>query len=481
MGTRLLKQYISKPLINSKEINKRLDAVDELIQNKEKLNLIEETLANFSDISRMSSKISNSTILPKELYNLAISSQYFEKLENTLNGFNSKLLKTDTKKLNHLLDFAKTVKKALNNDSSDEIKEGKLINEGYNAELDFLKAERNKVLDDIEEYRISQIKKTGINNLKIGYDDKSGFYIEVAKHEALCTPKNYFKKEETSKSVHFYTIKLQEFEDKYRSQTHKINAIEYQLYCILKKNASSYIESIRNIASDIAKIDVLVSFALCAIKYNLSRPVFKDSTFLISKGCHPALFDTVEEIIKNDTEFQKDGVMILTGANMSGKSTYLKHNALICLMAQMGCFVPCENAKINIVDKIFFRQGALDDISNSASSFLIEMKDLKYIIDNTTNSSLILLDEPAKSTNPVESANIIKAYTEYMMEHFEVKMIIATHNIELTKLKNQKIKYFYMDTTKHLKQGIANTSQAIDIANIANLPKEIIEKAKSYS
>ena len=252
---------------------------------------------------------------------------------------------------------------------------------------------------------------------------------------------------------------------------------------------ATFTQTIRTLANDVALIDVLNSLAICANKNKLVKPKFNNEKIDIKDGYHPSLLSTNTEIITNDTYLENGNMIILTGANMSGKSTYLKHNALINLLSQIGSFVPAQSANLTITDKIFLRQGTTDDILNNNSSFMIEMDDLKTIIDSATGNSLVLLDEPAKSTSSKEGGALARAFCEYLVEHNKPKTIIATHNWELTKLENQYPTQIHNLTTgenstniinRKIKKGMTKTSQAINTAQLANLPKEIIEKAKTY-
>ncbi|MBR1616541.1 MutS family DNA mismatch repair protein, partial [bacterium] len=264
-----------------------------------------------------------------------------------------------------------------------------------------------------------------------------------------------------------------------------------EIFNKLKKEAKTFTKKIRNLAQKIAYIDVMVSFALCAREYDFKKPTFcPEDKIQIQGGYHPALLNNNVKITPNDTNLKANSVMIITGANMIGKSTYLKQNAIICTLAQMGSFVPAKKAEFKILNSIFYRQATLDDISNNTSSFMLEMNDLKYILDNAKDNTLVLLDEPAKSTNSSESAAIIMAFLEYFLLNNSAKTILATHNFEVTKLEKQipnKVSNFVFGCVENnqikdrlLHQGSINQSNALSIAALAQLPDAIIKRAHEY-
>lgn len=489
MGTRLLKKYLDEPLINTNLIEKRQNAVEELACNKEKLIMLEKLLTNFSDLSRICAKISNSTINPKELFQIIDSICCLDEINNLCKNFNSNLLKVNEEKLNKALKFHKKIKSALSENSPAELTQGNIINPNYNSNLDYLRSKLNKINEEIENYETNEKNKFKIDKLKISYSKIIGYYIEIPINSQKFLDDTYIKKQTLSNCIRYSTEKLTKFEQEKNNLLYKINELEYELFNEIKQYAKNFVETIRCLTFEIANIDVLYSFAKCTIENNLVRPTFNSKIISIKDAIHPNLIKVNFETTKNDINLSNEETIILTGANMSGKSTYLKLCAIICLLAQIGCFIPAKNADLTIIDKIFFRQNASDDIINSNSSFMIEMNDLKFIIDNATKKSLILLDEPAKSTNAKEGGAIARAYCEYEIKYIKAKSIIATHNEELTKLEqiypnnvknyvigNQDIENGIID--RKIKRGTVKTSMALNTAILANLPNEIILKAK---
>ncbi len=491
MGIRLLKKYISEPLLDIEKIEQRQKAVDELIKNETLLNNVECLLDNFCDLSRICARLSNSTIFPKDLYNIALNADELIELEKMCKTAKNILLKLDEKKSRKVLNLALNIKKALKKDAPNELKSGGLINENYNSNLDYLKQRLDDELVKVKKLEAKLQKEYDINKLKITSSPTLGYYIEVPSSKTSKMPSSYPKKQTLISCTRYGDETLREYEQEIFNLKFQINELEYELYCNIRSQAIKFVEIIRDIAKDIARIDVLVSFARCAINNNLTRPSFNEESIEIKDGFHPSLIKLNNEITKNDAEIKNGSMIILTGANMSGKSTYLKQNAIICLLSQIGSFIPAKEANISIIDKIFIRQGSTDDIINNNSSFMVEMNDLKFIIDNLTNKSLVLLDEPAKSTSEKEGGAIARAFCEYILNHFNSKILIATHNLELTKLEEKypKRAFNYVigeaDISKliindrKIKRGVVDSSMAINTAILAKLPKEIIESAKT--
>ncbi len=492
MGTRLLKKYLNEPLLNLNEILKRQQAVEELIVNEKLVSKFEQVLENFCDLSRMCAKISNSTIYPKDLFQLVKNSKSLDDLYKLCEQLKSDLLKVDKTKLTKTLQLSNIIKNALSEESSNEIKSGGVINNGFNSELDYYRDLLDKVYKNIDKYQAYEKRRLSIEKLKISQSTALGYYIEIPHLKRHSIPNDYFRKQELTNCIRYTTEKLKKMEDEICSLTFKINHLEYELYCEVRKIASKFTETIRSLAKDIARIDVLVSYSKCAIVNRLTKPKFIQEGIFIKDGFHPSLIKLKNDIVPNDTILNDGTMIVLTGANMSGKSTYLKYNAIICLLSQIGSYIPANAADLPIVDKLFIRQGSTDDIINNNSSFMVEMNDLKFILDNATNSSFVLLDEPAKSTNAKEGGAIARAFCEYLLDNFKAKIIIATHNTELTKLEqnypNRVYNYVIGNANEVLssindrkvKRGVISTSLAINTAILANLPREIIKRAKKY-
>lgn len=489
MGTRLLKKYLDEPLLDVDLILKRQNAIEELLKDENKLLKLEELLENFSDLSRFSAKISNSTINPRELFQIADSIYFLNEINRICETFKSELLKIDKKYLSDVLKLINKIKAGLNENSSIELKQGNIINPNYNSQLDYLRNKLDEINNEIEKYEINEKNKLKIDKLKISNSKILGYYIEIPNSAQKFLDEKYFKKQTLSNCTRYSTDELTKLEQEKNNLLYKINELEYELFIEIRKLAASFVEIIRKLALEISNIDVMFSLAKCSKINNLIKPKFNVDGIYAKDALHPSLIKLTQEITKNDVELLNEKMIILTGANMSGKSTYLKLVAIICLMAQIGCFVPAFEANLKIIDKIFFRQNASDDLINSNSSFMVEMNDLKFILNNATKNSLILLDEPAKSTNAKEGGAIARAFCEYEIKKLKAKTIIATHNLELAKLEqnfsnnvenyvigNQDIESGFID--RKIKRGIVKSSMAINTAILAKLPDEIIIRAK---
>lgn len=487
MGSRLLKKYINEPLLVVEKIKERENAVDELIKAEDKLKKVEEILSGFCDLARICAGISNSTINPKSIYAIVDNSKSLELLKEATMDFSSGLLKINNKNFEKLIKLSAEINSAIKVDASSDVKSGDIINDGYDSNLDYLREKLSNCNKKIENYEAKEKKRLKINKLKI-VTHKAYLYFEIPNSMTALVPDEYLKNHSNQTNTRYTTDKLKEIEAEKFDLKYKISQLEYEIYCKIRNYACAFVEAIRAIAKDIARMDVIASLARCAIINNLSCPKFNNEGLFIKNGFHPSLLKLNNDLVKNDTEIKKGQMYVVTGANMSGKSTYLKHNAIICLLAQIGSFVPADLADVDITDKIFLRQGAVDDIINNNSSFMVEMNDLKYILDNATEKSLVLLDEPAKSTNATEGGAIARAFCEYLCENIKAKSIVVTHNLELTKMEakypNKVINWLigsgYNNLDRKLKRGVMKSSLATDTAELAELPEEIIKNASKY-
>jgi len=488
MGTRLLKKILSEPLLDVGLIKERQKAIKELLDSKDNLKKLEEIMEKFCDLSRICAKISNSTILPKNLFILAESLKTIETLDIITKNYSSKYIKINSLYLKQLQNLVEEINSAILRNASEDLKSGGIIKEGYDSNLDFLREQNLNIENDILKYEQQEIKTKNIDKLKIKYNAILGYFIEIPSSKQSLIPGNYVKVQALAHTIRYTTSTLKEFESKKSEIQYKINQLEYEIYCKIRNNAKSVVSIIRKLSDDIAKVDVFVSLSKCAIINNLTCPVFNDNGIYIQNGFHPSLLKLNNLLVKNDTNLDNSKMLIITGANMGGKSTYIKQNAIICLLSQIGSFVPADEANVKIIDKLFLRQGTSDDIVNNNSSFMVEMNDFKYILDNADIDSLVLLDEPAKSTNSKEGGAIARAYLEYFSKHIKAKTIVVTHNFELTKIENNypdKVENWQIGFNqgcmdRKLKKGISKTSNAIDTAILAQLPKEITDKAKEY-
>lgn len=490
MGLRLLKKVINEPLLNIDEITKRQNAVEELIKNPELLKEIEEALDNFCDLSRLCAKISNSTILAKNLLQIANNSDFLYTIDLLCKKFKSPLLKIDSDNIESIKDFVSELKSAILDEPSCELHSGGLIKAGYNANLDYTKDKLAQTIKKLNAYVKKEAQRLNIEKMSLGLSNSIGYYVEVPLNKSNLISSAYFKKQTLSNCIRYSNDVIKSYEQEIFNYNFQINRLEYDLFCELRRHAVLFVDTIRSIAQEVARIDVIAVFARCASENKFIKPIFNKNKIYIKNGYHPSLIKLGNEIVKNDTNLDNHSAIILTGANMSGKSTYLKQNAIICLFSQIGAYVPADYAEITMIDKIFFRQGITDDIVNNNSSFMVEMNDLKFVIENSTEKSLILLDEPAKSTNEKEGGAIARAFVEYLVDEIKAKMIVVTHNAELTNIESNytpRVVNYMMETSSNadgiihlrkMRKGSVNSSYAIDTAVLADLPPKIIARAK---
>ncbi len=492
MGTRLLKKFLSEPLLIPELIIKRQEAVKEIISKKDLIEKADNILQSFIDLSRVCTGISNSTILPKDMLLIVKNSNELVEFKEISSNFKSDFIKIDSSKLEAIIYLSNKINNAISSSATNDIKTGGIFKSGYNPRLDYYRDELKKVLNELSSYENSERERFGIKKIKIDYSRLIGYYIEFPVGKKNFIPQTYIKKQTLTNCIRCTNEQLGIFEQKILNLKYKINELEFELYSRLKEEVIEFVQIIRDLAKEIARFDVILSFAKCAIKNNFVCPKFNTENNLeIKNGYHPCLIQLDKELVKNDTSIKSGQMIILTGANMCGKSTYIKHNAIICFLAQIGSFVPAGYASCSITDKIFMCQDTNDDISNNNSSFMVEMDDFKFILDNATSSSIVLLDEPAKSTTPEEGSAIAKAYLEYLLKYNSPKIFVVTHNLDITKLESRypdKIFNYMMGTNfteqmiidRKIRRGVSKRSFAINTARLANLPTEIIRNAKIY-
>ena len=492
MGARYLKRIIVEPLINIEEINKRLNNVEFFYKDTKLMYKIADLLADIGDIERLSSKLALGRINPKEL--VALKRFLFLSLEAitelALNGFEE----ANFEEINDIKLITDLIERAILEDPKIVTNEGDIIKDDYNEQLkkyNEAKREGRNWISELEEnYRLD----TGINSLKIRYNNVIGYYIEVTKPNISAVPKDFIKRQTLISNERFTTEKLIEYEKIINEANEKSCALEFEIFTEIKNKVNSYINSILKTAKIISIVDVYVSLASLAKEDNYTKPIMtEDGIIEIKDGRHPVVEANLinESFIPNNTylDNDKEHLLIITGPNMSGKSTYLRQTALIVLLAQIGSFVPAASARISIVDRIFTRVGASDNIARGESTFLVEMNETAYILNRCTNKSLIIMDEIGRGTSTYDGLSIAWAIVEYLVneENKKAKTLFATHYHELTMLeeldgvKNYKVSVEeYKDEIIFMKkviEGSAESSYGIYAAKIAGAPNKVIKRA----
>jgi len=487
MGARLMREYVLSPLLDLNHIRKRLDAVQVLYDAPTLLTKLRSILAKLPDMQRLISRINVGRANPRELQGLKRSIMLLPKINELLPQSLSEW------KVTSLHEVADIIDKTLVEDPPTKITEGGLIKEGANAELDELRQVVREGKNWIAQLEARERIRTGIESLKVGYNSVFGYYIEVTKPNLHKVPKNYIRKQTLVNAERFITPELKEYESKVLHAEDRIKDLEYKLYNELRKEVAKYTTLIQEVAQKLAELDVLASLAYVARKYNYVRPEFHEADRIeIIGGRHPVVEHQLKEgeFVPNDLMFDEwHRILIVTGPNMSGKSTYLRQAALILIMAQMGSFVPAESAHLRIVDRIFTRIGASDDITRGVSTFLAEMNETANILHNATERSLIILDEIGRGTSTFDGLAIAWAVVEYIARNIKACTLFATHYHELTRLADMIpiVKNFYVEAKRYknqiiflhrVKPGSSDESYGVDVARLAGLPKSVIQRAK---
>lgn len=495
MGGRLLKTFIDQPLRDDVLINERLDSVEELKNDLILRNNLIDALDGFSDIERKCSKISAGTITPKECLSLSETLGKLPEIKKILSSCKSKLLTDANEKIVLLNDIKKVLDDAIDPNAPANLKDGGYILSSFNEELYKLRNAGEFGKQWLAEYEKVQKEKTGIKNLKTGYNRVFGYYIEVTNSGLSLVPDTYIRKQTTTNSERYITPELKEMEYKILNSKEQAIELEAKIYAEIKTYLSSYLSELADISSSIALCDTLSSFAEVSANYNYCRPIISSNInhIKIEAGRHPVVEAIMEgqEFSPNDTNLDagENRTMLITGPNMAGKSTYMRQVAIITLMAHMGCFVPAKSAEISIIDRVFTRVGASDDLAFGQSTFMVEMSEVSNIINNATDKSLIILDEVGRGTSTYDGMSIASAIIEYLSKHLHAKTLFSTHYHELTDLegrvegvKNYRVMVKEWDGNivflHKIARGSANRSFGIEVAKLAGLPDELISRAK---
>lgn len=494
MGSRLLRKWLEYPLLSPKKINDRLDAVANLVSDFSLRNNLREQLKEIYDFERLLTRMEVGTANARDMNALKSSLYVLPAIKKSLSKATAKLLANIHQKISTYDDLVVLIDKAIVEDPSFSIREGGFIKDGYNQELDEYRniAKNSKrLLQQMEE---DEKNKTGIKSLKIGYNKVFGYYIEVRHSSTEMVPENYIRKQTLANAERYITPELKEFETKILGAQEKIVQLEYNLFTELRDILKTKISSIQNTAHEIAILDVLVSLAQAGDEYNYIRPkLLDDGTIHIKDGRHPLVERILNRdlFVPNDTHLDnaQNEIMIITGPNMAGKSTYMRQSALLTLMTQVGSFIPAREASISPVDKIFTRIGASDDLVSGQSTFMVEMNEVSHILKYATNKSLVILDEIGRGTSTYDGMSIARAVIEHIRDHIGAKTLFATHYHELTDLEDAvhvknyciAVKEKGSDVTflRRIIRGSADKSYGIHVAKLAGLPQEVVKRAET--
>lgn len=487
MGSRMLKNFIENPLIDSKEINRRYDYVETLLKEFIIKSDLEKYLFEVYDLERLSGRIAFGSANARDLLQLKNSLKFLPYIKEILEKINyDKTIDT----LDELYDL---LEKSIYENPPVSLKEGYLIKEGYDKDLDELKNLRKGGKDFVARFEIEEKERTGIKNLKVGYNRVFGYYIEISKGNTNLIKEEYgYERRQTLSNCERYISPiLKEKESLILNAEEKIIDLEYELFNLIKNKVKEYIPKLQNISKVISEIDVLQSFATVTEENNYVRPTITEQEIEIIDGRHPVVEKVLEgkEYVENDIIMDKNtNILLITGPNMAGKSTYMRQMAIIAIMAQIGCFVPAKSAKIPIFDAIYTRIGASDDLVSGESTFMVEMLEANNAISNATNKSLILFDELGRGTATFDGMALAQAIIEYIHDNIKAKTLFSTHYHELTDLENtlKTLKNVHVSAHEEngnitflhkIKNGSIDKSYGIHVAKLANLPSVLINRA----
>lgn len=498
MGRRKMRQYFDEPLKDSKEINMRLDSVEEFFKSASMRESLNEALSDVRDIERLSSKIASKTIMPLEMLSLKTSLQTLPAIKDAIASAKSPKVVACRESLIDFSAMAELLEKTISETCPNTLKEGGYIKRGYNAELDDYRDAHVKGKRWLLELEEREREATGIKNLRISSNKVFGYYIEVNKQYSDLVPLRYTRKQTIANNERYITEDLKEIEDKITGAEEKAIKLEQAILGKIRDYLFDYVSQIQQISVAIAELDTLLSFAQVAIKMNFVKPVINNKLdhIKIVDGRHPVVEAYVKNgsFIPNDTFLNEDTdrTMIITGPNMAGKSTYMRQVAIITFLAHIGCFVPARSAEIGITDRIFTRVGASDDLAFGQSTFMVEMSEVATILANATDKSLIILDEIGRGTSTFDGLAIAWAVVEHISHNFKAKTLFATHYHELTDLegvldgvKNYKVAVKEINDNvvflRKIVRGGANKSFGVEVARLAGLPQSVLDRAKEIS
>ncbi len=499
MGSRLLKSWITQPIKNIDELNTRLNAVEELINNAPSRLNISNLMDRICDIERLAVKLSNGSVNPRDFLALKDTFALFPNFESLFKNFKNPYLNSFTDKVSELVEFSSIINRTIDDNASITIKDGGIIKDNVNSDLDYYRSLLTGGEEWLRNFENEQKEITGIKNLRVSYNRNFGFFIEVTKSNLSQVPMNYIRKQTLTNVERYMTEELKKHETDVFSAQFKSIELEQKIFSDLVEYSKSFVDIIKETAHFLARVDVLLSFAINAIESNYIKPEIVDTNELyIKDGRHPVVEKILPmgQYVPNDLKliadihnYEDTQFMILTGPNMAGKSTYMRQNALIVLLAQIGSFVPASYARIGIVDKIFTRVGAVDDLSLGQSTFMVEMNETAYILNSATEKSLILLDEIGRGTSTYDGVAIAWSVAEYIATKIKARTIFATHYHELNVMPNsiEQIKNYRITLSeengeiKFLRkviEGSASKSYGIQVAKMAGLPDCVVSKAQ---
>ena len=492
-GARLLRKWLECPLLSSSQIDKRLSSVEELFGDFFLREELSAHLLKVLDLERLITKVIYGTSNGRDLRAVAATLTVLPGVRRLIENCKSPELFSIYRGLDTLEDIQKLIDEAIVDDPPFSVREGGIIKAGYDKDVDYLRSVRDDGSEWLKKIADEERERTGIKTLKVGYNRVFGYYIEVTKSFVSQVPDRYIRKQTLSNCERYVTEELKDMESTILGATDKLSALEYELFKNIRDHVAENSRRIQNTAALLAKLDVYLSLASVAVRNRYVKPTINNTdTIIIKDGRHPVVEQFVKDtyFVPNDTYLNTtdNRLMLITGPNMAGKSTYMRQVALITIMAQMGSFVPAAEAEVGIVDKIFTRVGASDDLAFGRSTFMLEMNEVAYILKHATRKSLILYDEIGRGTSTFDGMSIARAIIEYTNKKIGAKTLFATHYHELTSLENELGVVNYNIAAKKrgdniiflhkIVRGSTDDSYGIEVAKLAGVPNEVIKRAR---
>lgn len=492
MGARTLKKWVERPLMDQRQINGRLEVVEQLYNAFMERDLLRETLRSVYDLERLAGRVSFGNVNARDLIQLKHSLQSIPKIKRILDDFSNPNIVEINKQLVYPEELVALLEESIVNEPPISIKEGNIIKDGFNEQLNTYRDALKNGKEWILNLEKQEKEITNIRSLKIGYNRVFGYYIEVTHANKHLIPTGRYERKQTLTNAERYiTPELKEKEALILEAQEKSVELEYELFVEIRETIKNEIETIQQLANIISQIDVLQSFAEISEQNNYKRPTFVENDLFIKNGRHPVIEKVMEDgtYVPNDVSLTRDNfILLITGPNMAGKSTYMRQLALTIIMGQIGCFVPADQAKLPIFDQIFTRIGAADDLVRGQSTFMVEMLEANHALTHATNKSLILLDEIGRGTSTYDGMALAHAIVEYINNHIKAKTLFSTHYHELTDLEEslEHVKNIFVRAEEYddkvvflhkVEVGRANESYGIHVAKLADLPDELIDRA----
>ncbi len=492
MGARMFRNWLCMPLANLGEIELRQDAVEEMKLYEKKLDQLRNLLSDISDLERIAARVSTYRASPKDLLALAATLKQIPILREALSNFSADLLLNLAKKCDTMDELADLLDAAIKTDCPSHLREGGVIKDAFDEQLDSLRSISSDGKSWLKNFQKEQIRQTGISKLRVGYNRVFGYYIEITHHYADKVPQHYIRKQTLKNAERYITEELKEYENKLLTANEKTIQLEQEIFEQIRRQTAGYVSRIQQLAETVAASDCLSALAYLAKRRNYHRPKMTDTKELIIKeGKHPVLAETLgKEFVPNDIELSRNSadLLMITGPNMSGKSTYIRQTALLVMMAQTGSFIPAQDAVIGLTDRIFTRVGASDELIRGQSTFMVEMTEIANILNNASEKSLVILDEVGRGTSTYDGLALAWAVTEHIAANIKCRTLFATHYHELTELAelfenikncNVAVREWADDVIflHKILPGGTDKSYGIHVAKLAGVPKNILKRS----